>query len=192
MNLAEIHKGSRNGVSIAGPVVGRPDAAEAGELMTILGGDLDALDTIQPLIDSYTSAAIRVGAVPGVAATLKLCLNYTVISTIELLAEVYACADKSGLDLNILHGLYQTIYAHPVFKMYATKLMNRDFDDGGFRMEGGLKDVRLMLEAAGNLQAPFEIGKIIERKMVSAMEQGMQDRDWSAIYEISRQQAGLV
>ena len=58
-------------------------------------------------------------------------------------------------------------------------------------MTGGLKDVRLILEASESYGARFEIGKIIEAKMLTALGQGMQDKDWSAIYEISRQQAGL-
>lgn len=188
--LAERHHahGSR---FIAGPVLGRPDAAQAGELMTVLGGDLEGLDAIGELIGSYSVASIPVGERPGDAATLKLCVNYTLISTIELLGEVYALADKSGLDIEILHGLFQTIYAHPVFKMYASKLKNREFADGGFRMTGGLKDVQLMLDSARQVGAGLDIGAIIEGKMQEAIDQGLADHDWSAIYEISRRRAGL-
>ncbi len=58
-------------------------------------------------------------------------------------------------------------------------------------MTGGLKDVRLMRDAAESCGARFDIADIIEAKMTTALEQGMGNRDWSAVCEISRQQAGL-
>lgn len=56
-------------------------------------------------------------------------------------------------------------------------------------MTGGLKDVSLMLDAAKAVGAHFDIGEIIKDKMNEALDNGMQDKDWSAIYEISRSRA---
>lgn len=188
--LASIHRehGSR---FVAGPVLGRPDAAADGSLMTFIAGDKEGLEIATPVCNAFAQTVIPLGQKPSLAAVMKLCLNYTVISIIELMSEVYACADKAGLDLDLLKGVYESSFAHPVLKMYAGKIRDRAFDDGGFRMTGGLKDVRLILEASESYGARFEIGKIIEAKMLTALGQGMQDKDWSAIYEISRQQAGL-
>ena len=189
--LAAIHSehGSR---FVAGPVLGRPDAAADGDLMTLLAGDKEAIDLATPVCESYARAVIPVGERPSVASTMKLCLNYSVISIIEMMGEVYACAEKAGLNLDMLKKFYQDqIFAHPVLKMYAGKLRDRTFDDGGFKMTGGLKDVTLMLEAAESFGAKFEIGSIIQKKMQTALDQGMASKDWSAIAEISRQQAGL-
>ncbi|RLA46573.1 MAG: hypothetical protein DRR42_18315 [Gammaproteobacteria bacterium] len=160
--------------------------------MTLLAGDKKGIDIATPVCEAYSKAVIPVGEKPSIASTMKLCLNYTVISIIELMGEVYACAEKAGLSLDMLKHFYQDqLFAHPVLKMYAGKLRDRNFDDGGFRMTGGLKDVTLMLNAAESLGAKFEIGNIIEKKMLAAIDQGMESKDWSAIYEISRQQAGL-
>lgn len=188
--LAEIHRehGTR---FVAGPVLGRPDAAAAGELITFLAGDEEGMETAREVCKTYAKSTVPVGQKPSLAATLKLCLNYTAISIIELMSEAYVCAEKAGLNPDLLKEFYQSAFAHPVLKMYAAKVRNRTFDDGGFRMTAGLKDVRLMLNAAQNYGTEFEIGKIIEQKMLKAIELGMEDSDWSAIYEISRQQAGL-
>jgi 3-hydroxyisobutyrate dehydrogenase-like beta-hydroxyacid dehydrogenase len=188
--LAAIHR-DHGSHFVAGPVLGRPDAAAAGELRTFLAGDAQGIETATPVCEAYTDAVIPIGDKPSNAASLKLCINYSLISIIEMMGEVYTCADKAGLDLDLLQMLYQSMFEHPVLKMYAGKIRGREFDDGGFRMTGGLKDVRLMLQAAQEFGTQFEIGNIIEAKMLTALEQGMQDMDWSAIYEISRQQAGL-
>lgn len=188
--LDAIHRehGSR---FVAGPVVGRPDAAASGNLVSYLAGDKEAIEIATPVCQSYTRAVTPIGEKPSAASTLKLCLNYTGISIIELMSEVYACAEKAGLDLDMIKEIFEATYAHPVLKMYAGKVRDRAFDDGGFRMTAGLKDVRLMLDAAESLGTQFEIGKIIEGKMLTALERGMEDKDWSAIYEVSRLQAGL-
>jgi 3-hydroxyisobutyrate dehydrogenase-like beta-hydroxyacid dehydrogenase len=189
--LAVIH-GAHGSRFVAGPVLGRPDAAADGALMSFMAGDQEALEVVTPVCEAYTETLVPIGEKPGVAAALKLCMNYTAISIIEMMGEVYACAEKADIDLDLMKGIYESAFAHPALKMYAGKIRSRAFDDGGFRMTGGLKDVRLMLEAAESFGAQFEIGKIVERKMLTALEQGMADRDWSAIYEISRQQAGLA
>jgi 3-hydroxyisobutyrate dehydrogenase-like beta-hydroxyacid dehydrogenase len=188
--LDSIHK-KHGSHFVAGPVLGRPDAAASGELMSFIAGGKEGVDIVTPVCQAYTNQVAPIGVKPSVASTLKLCLNYSVISIIELMGEVYACADKAGLSLDLVKGFYESMFANPVLKMYAEKVRNRDFADGGFRMAGGLKDVKLMLDAAESFGANFEIGKIIEQKMLTAIEQGMEDQDWGAIYEISRQKAGL-
>lgn len=188
--LAIIHR-EQGTLFVAGPVLGRPDAAAAGELVSFLAGDKEGIEIVIPVCQTYTKKAVPIGSRASKASALKLSVNYSVISMIEIMGEAYAYAEKAGIDLDLLKELYLTMFAHPVLKMYAEKIRNRAFDDGGFRMTGGLKDVRLMLAAAENYGTKFEIGKIIEVKMLAALEQGMAEKDWSGIYEISRQQAGL-
>lgn len=189
--IAKIHE--QHGTHyLAGPVVGRPNAAAAGELATFLAGDAAVIEKVTPVCDSYTNKVIALPGKHGAANTLKLCINYGIISIIEILGEVYSLCEKSGADSNVLNAFYESIFAHPALKMYTTKIRTRDFDGaGGFGMEGGLKDIRLMLETSSAHGVSFEIGKIIEKKMVEAIDSGMGERDWSAIYEITRQQSGL-
>jgi 3-hydroxyisobutyrate dehydrogenase-like beta-hydroxyacid dehydrogenase len=78
-------------------------------------------------------------------------------------------------------------FAHPAAKLYADKLLKRDFAGrGGFVMTGGLKDVRLMLSAADECKASLEIGKIVERRLAQGVAAGMGEQDWSSFHEIAR------
>jgi 3-hydroxyisobutyrate dehydrogenase-like beta-hydroxyacid dehydrogenase len=177
---------------VAGPVVGRPNAAAAGELLSLLAGSKAAVEKVTPVCKAYSKKIIHVSERPGAANTLKLCVNYTIISIIETFSEVYAFADKAGVSLDALKEFLEEAMGHPALKMYAGKLRARDFAGrGGFAMSGGLKDVSLMLKASSGLGVDFAIGKIIKQKMETAIANGMGEQDWSSIYEITRKNSGL-
>ncbi len=188
--LAEIHK--KHGTNfVACPVLGRPDAAADGSLIAFMAGDAEGIEVAKPVVESFTNMVDVMGDVPSHASTLKLCLNYCMISIIELMSEVYTAADKAGLGLEKIAGMFHGMFNLPVMQMYAAKVKDRKFDDGGFKMTGGLKDVNLMLDVAKNLGTTFDIGEVIKGKMEEALEKGMHDKDWSAIYEISRERANM-
>jgi len=177
---------------VAGPVVGRPDAAAAGALLSFLAGPTAAVETVEPVCKAYSKKVIRVSERASAANILKLCVNYTVISVIETFSEVYAFADKAGANLDALRDFLEEAMAHPALKLYARKLRARDFGGrGGFTMTGGNKDVSLMLKASGEVGVDFAIGKIAKRKMETAIAAGMGEQDWSSIYEITRKESGL-
>jgi hypothetical protein len=48
-----------------------------------------------------------------------------------------------------------------------------------------------MLQASTEVQAPLPIASLVREKFLTALASDMGDRDWSAIYEISRRNAGL-
>ena len=189
--LSELHKNAGTRY-LAGPVIGRPDAAAAGRLVTYLAGTHDAVETVKPVCDSYAMLTFEISDRPSVANCMKLVVNYAGASIIEILGETYAFAEKSGVDLAYVQRFFQMALAHPAMKMYAAKARKRDYkDDVGFAMSAGLKDVRLMLSAAGQAGVGFEIGKIIERKMLAALDSDLATADWSATCEVTRRESGL-
>jgi 3-hydroxyisobutyrate dehydrogenase-like beta-hydroxyacid dehydrogenase len=189
--VAKLHKNVGT-IYVAGPVVGRPNAAAAGELLSLLGGDKVSVGKVDPLCRAYSKKVVYVGERHGAANTLKLCVNYTIISIIEIFSEVYAFADKAGANLDALKDFLEEAMGHPALKMYAGKLRARDFaGKGGFAMSGGLKDVTLMLKASSQIGVSFDVGQIIKKKMEVAIEAGMGEQDWSSIYEITRKNSGL-
>jgi 3-hydroxyisobutyrate dehydrogenase-like beta-hydroxyacid dehydrogenase len=189
--LARLHaaQGSRY---VAGPVLGRPDVAEAGELVTFVAGEADALDRCKPVLEAYTRMIRTVSDEHRLANTMKLCANYVATSVIELMGQVYAFGEKSGLDTRLLEEMFQTTWAHPGLKEYATRIRERHFDsEDGFAMTGGLKDVELMLDASEAEGVALEYGQIARSKMLEGIAKGMGRKDWSGTYEVTRIHAGL-
>ena len=190
--LARVHKGSGTSY-VAGPVIGRPDAAAAGELTTYLAGEERACETVMPICRAYARVTKRISDRHSVANSMKLCANYTAISLIELMGEIYAFAERSGVPVVEVNEFFGQAFAAPVLKMYASKIRNRDFDGAmGFAMAAGLKDLKLMQQAHERVGVPFEIGAIICGKMEAGVTGGMSNQDWSGIYEITRRRAGLA
>jgi 3-hydroxyisobutyrate dehydrogenase-like beta-hydroxyacid dehydrogenase len=190
--LEQIHA-KHGSFYISGPVVGPAAAAANGQLLSYLAGDTAAIETVTPVCMMYCKQVIAISERPSIANCMKLAINFNVVSTLELIGETYAFAEKCGVPLVYLRDFYQQIwFAHPGPKMYAEKLRARDFGGrGGFTMSGGLKDVRLMLATAERNGTQLETGNIVERKLRMGIEAGMEDADWSAFYEITRREAGL-
>jgi 3-hydroxyisobutyrate dehydrogenase-like beta-hydroxyacid dehydrogenase len=173
---------------VSAPVVGRPDTAAAGQLISLLAGDYpESIALVSSVASSYSSS-VRVVVGPASAAnTVKLCLNYTAVTLIEMFGEVYAFAESSGVNPALLEEFYQQSFNHPALKQYATRILHRNFDSAdGFSVTGGLKDVSLMVSAAKAVGADLEIGKIALQKLYAAIERGWAERDWSALTEITR------
>lgn len=142
---------------------------------------------------AYATRSVVLQGRAGLANVMKLCVNYTAISMIELMGEVYAFAEKAGLDGALLREFFTGAFNRPAFKMYAAKLHDQDISgDGGFAMSTGLKDVRLMLDAAAARGVRFELGEIVQRKMHKALDMGLAAADWSAIAQVTRAESGLT
>jgi len=171
---------------IAGPVVGRPDAARAARLVTFLGGDLAQIEILHPLIASYAPAIVVAGERPGLANTAKLIANFLGASAMDLIGQSLALAEKSGLDPQIVTQMLGGFFAFPATKDYIVKIASRDFDTVGFTAVGGLKDVDLMVDAAKAVKLKLTSTQALQTKLRASVRRGWRDKDWSCFTEIDR------
>lgn len=189
--LAEQHQ-SHGSRYVSGPVVGRPDAAAAGTLLQFLAGDASAIEQVQPVCKAFANMLVPIPGPARVANSQKLCINFFIVSLVEMFAECYTFAEKSGASTEIMAQFFIRVFAHPGMQGYARRMKDRVIDGaGGFSLRGGLKDVGLMLDAAKQVDCPLEIAALVENKMRDAMARGLGDADWSAIQEVTRARAGL-
>lgn len=173
---------------IAGPVAGRPDAAAAGKLFTFVAGKPEWLERARPVMDAYANRIIVVGEDPAVAMSLKLAGNFMVAGLIELIGETYVFAESRGVDPSILTAMFKQYM--PAASEYVDRICGRDFERAGFTLDGGLKDVTLILEAAAEARAPLSFASVVRDKCLAAQARGMGQLDWSAMTETSRIDAG--
>jgi 3-hydroxyisobutyrate dehydrogenase-like beta-hydroxyacid dehydrogenase len=160
-------------------------------LLTLVAGDPEVIARCAPLFEAYTLGVTNVGTEHSVANSLKLALNYMGVSIIELMGQVYAFGEKSGIDVRLLHAMMGAMFAPPALKEYAERIRTRDFDDVGFDLVSGLKDVQLMLQASTDTRVALPYASVIREKFLAAIANGMGGKDWSAIYEVTRMNAGL-
>ena len=107
--------------------------------------------------------------------------------------EALAFARKSGVDPGLLlEFLTTTMFTAPVYKTYGELIVQGKHEPAGFALPLGLKDVRLVLQAAEAASVPMPIAGILRDRFVTAMARGNQDKDWSVIGRVAAEDAGLL
>ena len=133
--LESLHRG-HGSFYVSAPVAGRPDAAASGRLASFLGGPANAVERLMPACNSYSTSVTVISERPRMANVMKLAINYNVISTIELISQSSHLRRKVRLPLGAsARFLSAALVRHPAPKMYAEKLLKRDFAVRGAGVE---------------------------------------------------------
>ena len=185
--LAALHE-ERGSHYVAGPVAGRPDAAAAGKLFTFVAGKSEWIERCRGVIDAYANRIIPMGEDPAIAMSMKLVGNFMVASLIELIGEAYVFAECRGVDPSFLTAMFKQFI--PAASEYVDRIGARDFERAGFTLDGGLKDVTLILQAAAEVHAPLSYASVVRDKCIAAQARGLGGMDWSVMTETSRNDAG--
>jgi 3-hydroxyisobutyrate dehydrogenase-like beta-hydroxyacid dehydrogenase len=177
---------------ISAPVFGRPEAAEAAKLAIVAAGDNAAIDRCKPLFDSMGAKLMVIGDQPSQANTVKLTGNFMIATVLESLSESIAFARKSGIDpAALLDFLTSTLFNAPVYKTYGSLILEGKYEPAGFVVPLGLKDIRLVLQAAEARNVPLPIASVIRDRFLTAIARGHEKSDWSVLGQIAAEDAGL-
>jgi 3-hydroxyisobutyrate dehydrogenase-like beta-hydroxyacid dehydrogenase len=184
-HLAARHKAA-GAQYLAGPVVGRVPAAEAAQLVTFVAGDAAAIETARTVITTYAPAMLVVGEVQSQASVAKLIANFLGASAMDLIGQSMAWAEKSGLPPALVQQMLNGFFGNPATREYVAKIGERDFDTVGFTAAGGLKDVKLMIGAAHDVNLRLSSAEALRAKLGAAVARGWRDKDWSCFTDIDR------
>ena len=193
-NLAKrlaVEHGKRGQIYISAPVFGRPEAAEAKKLIVVPAGDKEAVERLRSLFDAIGRVTFVAGTEPWQANLVKLCGNFMIASMIETFGEGFAAVQKAGLERKLFLDVMNELFGSPVYKGYGTTIAEEKYEPAGFALKLGLKDVRLAIEAAQEVNAALPIASTIRDRFVSAMAHGQSDMDWSSIALVASRAAGL-
>jgi 3-hydroxyisobutyrate dehydrogenase-like beta-hydroxyacid dehydrogenase len=189
--LSEVHA-KRGQQFVAAPVFGRPEAAAAGELFVVVGGDRTAVRTATPLLDAIGQKTSIVSDTPKAASLVKLSGNFLGASVIESLGEALTLIGKAGVDRRqYLEVLTSTLFDAPIYKTYGTLITSEHFEPAGFAAPLGQKDIRLVLAAAEDLRVPMPIASLLRDRFLSLLARGGDQLDSSAIGKLPAVDAGL-
>ncbi len=177
---------------VAAPVFGRPEAAAAKKLSVVAAGADADIARAQPIFDAIGQRTFIAGAEPQTANTIKVLGNFLIATTIESFGEAFALARKSGIApekfLEILTG---TVFTAPLHQGYGGIIAREAYEPAGFAAALGLKDARLVLQAAGAMGVPLPIASVVHDRFLSAVGRGHGEKDWSVIAKLAAEDAGL-
>jgi 3-hydroxyisobutyrate dehydrogenase-like beta-hydroxyacid dehydrogenase len=189
--LADAHAARGQGY-VAAPVFGRPDAAEGKRLKILAAGPADAAERCRPLLDAMGERTFWMGDDAPAAHTVKLCGNFLLASMVEVLGEAFALARKSGVNAAALEEVLSgTLLGSPILPGYAKLVASERWTPPGFPMKLGLKDVRLVLAAAGAAGVPMPVAGVVHDRMLSGVSRGRGELDWAAAAALVAESAGL-
>jgi 3-hydroxyisobutyrate dehydrogenase-like beta-hydroxyacid dehydrogenase len=178
---------------IAAPVFGRPEAAEAAKLAIVAAGPKAAIERCKPLWDAMGQKLLVIGEQQSKANVVKLTGNFLIATVLESLGEALAFARKSGVDpAALLDFLTSTFFNAPVYKTYGGLIVEGKHDQVGFALPLGLKDVRLVLQAADAQAVPMPIASVLRDRFLTALARGHEHSDWSIVGQIAAEDAGLA
>lgn len=172
---------------LAAPVLGRPEAAAAGKLMTLVAGEPQILERARPVLQAYTQRIFDLGEEPARAASMKLTGNFFAASMLELMGQTFAFAEKRGV-LEPMAAMLKG-FLGPMGE-YIDRIAERRYDQPGFTLDAGFKDIQLILEAAGEVQVPLPLASLIRDRCLAAQARGLGQQDWCVFTDISRIAAG--
>lgn len=177
---------------LTAPVFGRPEAAAARKLWICQSGSQAAKTRAHPLLQALGQGIFDFGDAPEAASVVKLAGNFMILSAIEAMSEAFALAEKQGIDRQALSALFgQTLFACPVYQNYGRILAERAYTPAGFKLELGMKDMRLVRDTAEQATVTMPLADLLHARLLASLAKGRADMDWTAIELLTAEDAAL-
>ncbi|KAG6845375.1 hypothetical protein H0H87_010484 [Tephrocybe sp. NHM501043] len=192
-----------HGHLITCPVFGTPAVAAKGQLLVVMSGDYRSKKEIAYLlVPGIGRKVVDLGGNLEKAPTFKLIGNSMILGTLEVLAEAYTLAEKSGIDAENVHNLVQDILPAPGTIAYSDKIAHDKFDGSvGFAIDGGIKDASHIRRLTAEFNSPMPAIDVAHQHLLTARaihqskkQEGkaeFETLDWSGIVAGTRVAAGL-
>ncbi|MBK9942023.1 MAG: NAD(P)-dependent oxidoreductase [Kouleothrix sp.] len=169
------------------PVTGSKDAAEAGALRLLVGGDAAVIERARPALAAISQQIIHFGAT-GAGATMKLINNLMGAVQTAALAEGMALAERAGLDLAQVVALISTgAPGSPIVKGKIGLMAAHSYADTNFALRWMHKDATYALRAADEYGVPMPTVAAARELYRLARNLGYDDDDFAAVIEALRQ-----
>jgi 3-hydroxyisobutyrate dehydrogenase len=130
------------------PVFGSPPLMAKGEGLILIGGEQQTYDAVAPELRQLASRHLMIGK-PEEASAFKLMGNCMLVFVVEGLAEVFAIARSSGISTDRAVKLFDSFDPCGTIARRGPRIAHGDYSPASFELTMALKDVRLMIEAAG-------------------------------------------
>jgi 3-hydroxyisobutyrate dehydrogenase-like beta-hydroxyacid dehydrogenase len=189
--LAAAHTEAKQ-IFVAAPVLGRPDAAAAGQIGIVAGGPADAVRKCQPLFQLMGKHTFSGGTRPEGASAIKLANNFVLGCALEAMSEGFSLIRKYGVDPQVFQEVMtEGLFAAPAYKLYGKIMVDQSFEKVGFSTLLGLKDSNLIMEAANIARVPLPSLNVFRDRLLGAVAHGDGDKDWAVMAKEQARASGL-
>jgi 3-hydroxyisobutyrate dehydrogenase-like beta-hydroxyacid dehydrogenase len=179
-------------VLVGAPVLGRPEAAAAGQVGVVAGGPKDAVAKVQPLFALIGRRTFDAGVKPEGASVVKLANNMMIGCAIEAMGEGFSLVRKYGVEPSTFYDVMTDgLFAAPAYKVYGNIIVKQAYDTAGFTTVLGLKDANLAMAAALAANVPLPSLNVYRDRLLGAIAHGEGEKDWAVIARDQARAAGI-
>jgi 3-hydroxyisobutyrate dehydrogenase len=165
------------------PVLGTRKPAEDGALTVLASGDPALIERCRPVFDAISSRVVVAGTDLGAATKLKLVCNSWVAVLMAGIAQSVQFARSLGVDPALyLEAIDGGPTGAPYAQVKGKAILAGDYTTS-FAVDGVVKDVGLMVEAAAEAGFPPELLDTVLRLYARTSEAGHGDSDMAAVAE---------
>ncbi len=162
------------------PVVGSKGPATEGKLVILVGGLPTTLERCRPILGAMGQTIVHAGGV-GTGSALKLATNLMLAHLVAGFAEGLLLVQKAGIDpKRFLEVLEASTFHSPWYQTKGVGMVKREFAPH-FALKHMHKDLRLMAELGGDVNAALPVTKAIERLFAASEASGRGELDYSSI-----------
>lgn len=173
------------------PVGGSKNQAEKAELVFMVGGDATDVKTCQPLFEAMGSRFVHVGE-QGMGTSLKLANNLLLGTSMAAFAEAIILGQALGISQEmLLKALLGGAIAAPFLSTKKAMLELEDYE-AEFPLQWMQKDLEMVAIAANEVGVAIPVTSIVKELYRLAMQQGLSEKDFSAIYSFLKEGSSNV
>ena len=106
------------------------------------------------------------------------------------MSETFTLIRKSGGDATAFCKVIEEVLPTPQYVAYGGMIANEMYETAKFRLELGLRDVRLALAAADSVGVAMPTTSILCDQHLAVVARGYSDLEWAALARLAADMAG--
>lgn len=177
--LAQEHA-ARGQEYVAAPVFGRPNIAAEGRLWIVVAGPESAVAKARPVLEPLSRGITVIGDRPAQAHAVKVAGNFTITMMIQALSEIVVFGKANGIDpALLLETVNNALFQSPFYAAYSKVMLNPP-NDAGASIGLGLKDLKMLLDAAEARGVHLAVAERMQDRFNEIVAAGHSNLDWAA------------
>jgi 3-hydroxyisobutyrate dehydrogenase len=167
------------------PVSGGVEGANKGTLAMMVGGDINLLDQVRPVLEAISARIMHLGE-HGAGQACKAVNQIMAAGINQAVCEALAFADAQNLDLAKVIEVVSGGAAGNWFLQHRGHTMSQDSFNPGFKLALHHKDLLICQQMAQQAEIPSPLTDNTLADYAQLMQQGHGNEDISALFRLKR------
>jgi 3-hydroxyisobutyrate dehydrogenase len=167
------------------PVSGGVEGANKGTLAMMVGGDINLLDQVRPVLEAISARIMHLGE-HGAGQACKAVNQIMAAGINQAVCEALAFADAQNLDLAKVIEVVSSGAAGNWFLQHRGHTMSQDSFNPGFKLALHHKDLLICQQMAQQAEIPSPLTDNTLADYAQLMQQGHGNEDISALFRLKR------